>query len=302
MILTQAQNNEKTRFSHLIVYFGENDVVIKTIIPFNNEVTSFKSNYYKLDTLSEGKIIETGGTTEQKTEDKLSIAIASSLYCGTTKAYAIKIGNKDLEAQMSYSKSDIIEMKDAEVLGFVNNLMKTITPLLEDVVFKTYGITTLLLGALGTLATKFNGEIGLASNVVNSGTVADDNIDEVIKLMHDNIDMMELLVPNFQLLNPDFVAGFHLNAKTVDLGVHHGGVTGNVTLEKTGAALSDIKVEIVGTLKNDTTDVLGDYAIIKVKSCKVIVQASGPNVVTQQKVHTFHRGRIDPLDFNPSCS
>ena len=297
MAYTQSQSNEKTRFSHLKVYFGETEAIYKKMVPFNNEVTAFGTNLAYLDTLGEDKIIDTSGDTEQKTAEKLSIATKVALYCGNTKAFAITSGNKDLAAQMSYSKSAILEMKDTEILGFVNNLVKTITPLLEDIVFKTYGITALLLGDLGTLATKFNGEIGHAGVIVHGGTVANDNIDATIKLIHGNIDMMELLLPNFQLLNPDFVTGFNLNAKTIELGVQHGGVIGKVTMEKTGAELEGIKVEIVGTLKNDVTNVVGDYGIIKVKPCTKIVEASGLGVVTQHKVHTFHRGRIETLDF-----
>ena len=188
-------------------------------------------------------------------------------------------------------------MKDTEILGFVNKIVKIITPLLEDVVFKTYGITAVLLGAYSTLATTFNGQIGLVSTIVNSGTVANDNIDATIKLIHGNIGMMGLLLPTFQLLNPNFVTGFNLNAKVVDLGVHHGGVTGNITLESTGEALVDIKVEILDTLKTDTSDLLGNYSIIKIKPCTAIIQVSGRNVVTQKVTHTFHKGRIDTLNF-----
>jgi len=297
MSITQKQSDEKVRFSKFGTYLIEEVLIYKQLVPFNNEAEDFGFNKLKFDELVEGKIIDTSGETEEKTANKLSIAEFCAMYCGTTKAYAIKIGNLDLAAQMSYGKSDVLKMKDTEVLGFVNKLVKTITPLLTDIVFITYGITALKLGALGTLATKFNGEIGHSGLVVHGGTVANDNLNDLIKLMQGNIDMMGLLLPSFQLLHPDFVAGFYLNSRTVELGVRHGGITGNVTLESTGAALADIKVEIVGTLKNVLTDVLGEFAIIKVSPCKAIVQASGAGVKTQQKVHIFHKGRIEELDF-----
>ena len=41
-------------------------------------------------------------------------------------------------------------MKDTEALGIVNIVVKTITPLMDDVVFKLYGITALQLSDLGT--------------------------------------------------------------------------------------------------------------------------------------------------------
>lgn len=297
MALTQKQSDEKARFAKLGIFLIDEVLIYKSLLPFKNEADDFETNYLKFDDLAEGKIIDTSGETEEKTANKLSIAESCALYCGTTRAFAKKIGNLDLAAQMWYSKSDILDMKDTEVLGFVNNLVKTITPLLADIVFKTYGITALQLSDLGTLATTFNGEIGHAGMVIHGATVSNRNLNDVIKLLQGNIEMMSLLLPNFQKLQPDFVAGFNLNSKTIDLGVHHGGVMGKITLETTGAALSDIKVEIVGTLKNDISDVLGEYAIIKVSPCTAIVQASGDGVVMQQKVHTFHRGKIEQLDF-----
>ena len=297
MALTQKQSDEKARFAKFGKFLIDEVLIYKKLVPFKNEADDFATNYLKFDELAEGKVIDTSGETEEKTANKLSIAEFCALYCGTTKAYAKKIGNLDLAAQMSYSKSDILEMKDGEVLGIVNKVVKIITTLLDDVVFKTYGITALQLSDLGALAIKFNGEIGHAGLVIHGATVANSNLNDVIKLLQGGIEMMSLLLPNFLLLYPDFVEGFNLNSKTIDLGVHHGGVTGNITLEKTGEALADIKVEIVGTLKNDTTDLLGNYAIIKVNSSTVMIQASGDGVVTQQKVHTFHRGRIETLDF-----
>jgi len=297
MALTQKQSDEKARFAKFGKFLTDEVLIYKKLVPFKNEADDFATNYLKFDGLAEGKIIDTSGETEEKTANKLSIAEFCALYCGTTKAFAKKIGNLDLAAQMSYSKSDVLDMKDTEILGFVNNLVKTITPLLDDVVFKTYGITVVQLSDLGTLATNFNKVIGHAGLVIHGATVANSNLNKVIKLLQGSIEMMSLLLPNFQLLYPDFVAGFNLNSKTIDLGVHHGGVKGNITLEISGEALNGIKVEIVGTLKNDTTDVLGDYAIIKVYSGTANIQASGDGVKTQQKVHTFHRGRIETLDF-----
>ena len=297
MKYTQSQNDEKTRATKLKTYLIDEVLIYKNLIPFNNEAEDLGTNLTTLDTLFEGKVIETGGITEQKAADKLSIAMTGVILCGATKAYATKIGDKDLMAKMSYSMSDIEDMKDSEILGFVKKIVKIITPLLDDIVYKTYGITAIQLGAYSTLATHFNGQIGLVGTIVNSGTVANDNIDTTIKLIHGNIDMMELLLPTFQLLHPNFVAGFHLNAKTVDLGVHHGGFQGKITLETTGADLEGIKVEIIGTSKADTSDLLGDYSIIKVKPCTAIIQISGPKVVTQKITHTFHKGVIDTLDF-----
>ncbi len=297
MSITQKQSDEKVRFTKFGTYLKDELLVYKLLLPFKNEAEEYETNYLKFDDIAEGKIINTSGETEEKLDNKEAIAKFCALYCGTTRAYALKIDNKDLAAQMFYSKSDIMKMKDGEVLGFVNKVVKIITPLLTDIVFMTYGITALKLGALGTLAINFNKEIGHSGLVVHGGTVANDNLNDLIKLMQGNIDMMDLLLPNFQESHPDFVAGFHLNSKTIDLGVRHGGVTGNITLETTGEALADIKVEIVGTEKNDITDVMGDYGIIKVSPCKAMVQASGAGVKTQQKVHTFHKGRIEGLDF-----
>ena len=67
-----------------------------------------------------------------------------------------------------------------------------------------------MLSDLGTLATNFNKEIGHSGLVFHGAMGANDNLNDLIKLIQGNIDMMDLLLPNFQVSHPDFVAGFHL--------------------------------------------------------------------------------------------
>ena len=295
-MLTQTQSNETARFNKMGIFFGKQSTVIATYEPFQTQVTGFVIDLAYLNSLTPGKNTVATGVTDGKTLDKETIAISLSHVCQKTRAFAIVTGNTMLMAQMKASKSSILAMKETDIMGYVTTIVGLVTPLLTLPLFIPYGITTASLAATTTLSVTYNGLIGKASEDESSNAIANDKIDVQIKKMQLEKDTMDLLLSEFQVANPDFVAGYKLNSKTINIGVHHSGITGFVTDSVTHAGIGDAVVQLAGTQKIDLTNLLGEYSIVVVAPKLYTVTVTALGYITQSKVFKIERGVISEFD------
>ena len=296
-MLTQIQSNEVAKFNKMGIYFSNQSAIVDTYEPFETEVTAFAADLVILNGFVPDKNATAVGTTDQKSLDKVKIATKLSQVCQKTKAYAIVTGNTTLQAQMNATKSDIIKMKETDIMGYVTTIVKLVTPLLTLALFIPYGITTASLGAITTLSISYNGLIGKASVDESGNAVANDKIDAQITKMQLEKETMDLLVSEFMTLNPDFVAGYLLNTKTINIGVHHTGVFGKITDKETEIGLGDAIVVLEGTKKIVLGNLLGEYTISTVPPKLYTVTANVLGYVPQSKVFKIQRGAILELDF-----
>ena len=298
-MLTQAQSNEEARFNKMGIFLGltSSATIIATYPPFLTQSSAFIIDLAYLNSLTPGKNADASGVTDGKTEDKLAIAVSLSQVCQKTKAYAIVTGNTMLKAQMQASKSSILKMKDSDIMGYVTTIVNLITPLLALPLFTPYGITAAYLATITTASVSYNGLIGQASVDESGNAIANDNIDTQIKKMQLEKDTMDLLLSGFLPTYPDFIAGFKLNSKTINIGVHHNGVKGLITDSITGVGVGDAVVEMVGTEKITIGDLLGNYSITIVPPKLYTITVTAIGYVTQSKVVKIIRGQIIELDF-----
>ena len=219
-MLNLNQSNEYRRFSRLGGFFlvPANATIIATFGPFGDEVVLYQTHFGILDGLIPDKGALTTGVTEGKTVLRDGIAKVMGLVCGKTRVFAMKTGNTVLEAAVTVTESDILRLKEADILPFVTNTIATITPFLTNVLYTPYGVTTALLATQMTNATSYNGLIGAAGGIITTDKIANDNINRAIKVLQTDLKTFDLLIDDFEVTNPNFVTGYHSNAAAEHVG------------------------------------------------------------------------------------
>jgi len=298
-MLNLDQSNEYRRFVQLDNLFGlsTNKPIFEPYLPFKQNVAIFTGHFIDFDKLIPDKGVLTTGLTEGKLEIKEGLAKAFALICSKTKEFALKSDNTSLEAEMNVTESDIIHMKEADILPFVSNTIDTITPFLTNVAYIPYGITAIFLATQFTNATNFNDQIGAARAIIITDNIANKNINKAIKVLQTDLNSFDLLINQFLDTNPNFVAEYHKNATIIHTGIHHSGIQGKVTEAETGVVIFGATIRIIGLTKVAVTNLLGNYSIISVQAKDYQIQVGAPGFVSQTVIHHIFSGSIGVLNF-----
>ena len=298
-MLNLNQSDEYRRFSRLSIFFGmpANVTIIGTFVPFEEDVALYQTHFGILDGLIPNKGALSTGMTGGKTLLKDGIAKVMGLVCGKTKVFAIKTGNTELEAAVNVTESDILRMKEADLLPFVINTNAAITPFLTNILYTPYGVTAAILAAQLTKANSYNSLIGAAGVIITTDKIANKNINAAIKVLQTDLKTFDLLIDDFDVTYPNFVEGYHSNAMVQHVGIHHSGIEGTVTDKLTGAVIFGATIRIIGLTKSSSTSLLGKYLISPVAPKDYQVQVSAPGYVTITVVHHIFSGAIGVLDF-----
>jgi hypothetical protein len=299
-MLTLLQSQEYTRAKTLGKFFAANDTITPTFAPFDDEVDKFNLNVGLFDDLIPNKDnVSTVFTTEK---DGFQHATATGLAAvgKKTRSYAITNGLTELAGQMNFTADDVMNKKDADVLGFAQSVQTLVTPLLAVTAFGPYNITAATLDAIITNATSFNGLIGQAKGTASLNTAANADINGVIDDIHVNIDHFGLLVDEFAVPFPDFVTGYFINSAREETGVHHSGIKGTVTSKATGLPLENITITLSAegkATKIAVTSLTGVYSLIGLRAGDYTMTVSGEGVVTQTSIQHIFKGKVLEVDF-----
>ncbi len=298
-MLNLGQSNEYRRFKSLDDLFNlpSSVVVINTFTPFKDEVVIYHSDFIKLDLLIPNKGALSTGVTTEKFVDKEKIAKEMGLICKKAKAFAIKTGDNILEVAVNVSVSEILRKKEADVLPFVINIIAAVNPFITNVLFIPYGITSVKLATQLANATTYNASIGVAGSIIKTSDIANKNINSAIKVLQTSLHTFDLLIDEFEVVNPDFVASYHLNAEAQHIGIHHSGVYGVVTDVATGEPIYGATIKILGAAKSATTDLLGKYEMSPVGTKIYQLEVTVPGYVSQIVIHHIFTGVIGVRNF-----
>jgi hypothetical protein len=297
-MLNDDQSREYNRFQKMFNFFGENTTVFSTFPPFASEVADFNTNFGDLQSYVPQKDASGKGITIGKKDLKTDISNETSDLCSTVAAYAVTYGNTDLASQMNHNKSYIYKQKDADILGFVTKVTNAITPLLTDPNFTPYGITADTLAAIVADATTFNGNIGQASLVDEGSAAANVEINKIIGLLEANNKQFDRLINNFSKKNSTFVTTYHLASAVDNSGIHHSGFEGNITDATTGNPLANVLINLLNTLKTTTTDLLGNYELIRIPPGNYQVTFSASGKTSKTIILHVTRGRIATMNIS----
>jgi len=275
----------------------ENVITIGKFLPFKEHADIYSEHFYALDILIPDKGQLTNGITNGKIEIRDGIAREMSLIFGKTRVFAIKTDNTELETAMSVTETDILQLKEVDVLPLVVNAIEIITPYLTNIEYIPYKVTAAILATQLTNANNFNDKIGSARSVIVSDSIANKNINTALKVLHKDFNIFDLMINEFAATKPNFVAEYHKNATIVHTGVHHSGIKGTVTEAETEAVIYGATIKIIDEPKMSTTNLFGKYIITPVRPKDYQIQVGAPGYVTQTVVHHIYSGVIGQLDF-----
>ena len=292
--MNAEQSREYTRSRELSKFLIQNEETCALLPPFSKVREEMLANNTSLNKYTPIKTINGKGVTKEKGTLKTEVATEVNSICKMTTSYAVTTGDKALANSVKYRTSDVIRLKDSEVLGLVNGLVSVITPLLDKPEFKDYTITQDTLKRVTDLATAFDNSIGEANIIDSNTSIAGKNIDSILKDIRGNVTQFNLLIDWFENNHPDFVTGYRTAAAIDQTGIHHSGVRGIITNSLTGELVEDATVILQG--KKNTKSTLsgedGDFEISKFRAgkCKLII--STPGYDSQTIPVTILRGKI----------
>ena len=276
-MLNEMQSRNYNRCQKLFMYLTDHTTVFSTYTPFNKEKQTFDLNFDMFkDYISQKHTDGTTVTSIQK-ELKSKIGLQVANICATATVYAEQYNNPTLAAQVCYTKSDIIKLKDADVYTLVQSMVNALFPYLTDTHFMEYDITQEMLDAAMTNATAFRNNIGKGTVIDNGGSIANQKINEVIKQLDKNVKTFDRLINRFAATHPDFVAGYRINATLESASTRRTGIEGTITDAASGKTIANALVVVVGKNKEAVTDGMGNYAIISMYGgeYEIAVSATG---------------------------
>ena len=298
--LNDVQAREYNRALALNLCLTEESKTIKLYPPFNEVAEAFFINTQTLVNLVPTKESNGGTITGNKATLKQTIATNANIICTRTTAYAVKIGDTDLQAAVYKSMSAILELKDADVVSFVTRLTGTVSPLLANEDFLPYAVTETMLNGLTTDATTYKNSIGKASFADSKSSAASDAIDKVLKAIRENIVQFNLLLNFFNDKYPAFVKEY-LKAIAIDYSnIHHSGIKGIVINSATEQPVENVVIILKGKLKTKTI-ITGDdgvYHIISFRPGKCKLTITAPGHESQVVDVTIIRGKTLELNIS----
>jgi hypothetical protein len=112
------------------------------------------------------------------------------------------------------------------------------------------------------------------------------------------IDSMYKLVNSYfkNTENNDLIDELALAKQIIRTGIHHTGIQGTVT--QNGQPQTHATISIIGTTKAATTNLNGQYNLIKVLAKTYIIQAQNQNGDTASITQKLKRGQVITLDFD----
>jgi len=185
--ITLAQSDEINKYTGFRTLFKNNATQVGLLPTFSARTTIFDSHLTDLETAIISKNVTSTGATIDKNMKKRAVAVYYEDVCQLTRNFAIDAGNNDLAKNINFTENSIFHLKDIDVYPQIVAINKTITPFLNDTVFKTYKITALTLTDGLVLAEDFRDYLHTNTNILHGKSVAGKSIDALlIPLRADN--------------------------------------------------------------------------------------------------------------------
>ena len=185
--ITLAQSDEINKYLGFRALFKNNATQVGLLPTFATRATIFESHLTDLEKAIISKNITSTGATIDKNLKKRAVAVYYEDKCQLTRNFAIDAGNNDLAKNINFTENSIFHLKDIEVYPQIVAINNTITPFLNDLVYKTYNITALTLSDGLALAADFRDYLHTNTNILHGKSVAGKSIDALlIPLRADN--------------------------------------------------------------------------------------------------------------------
>jgi hypothetical protein len=293
--MTNLQRDKLDACNRVDAFNTNNENAIKTIAEYAAEQTIFANTLLSINTALQS----------QQTAARMKAA------------FVISLKNQMANTLVKYLERAVVKATQIGDLDLANNLNKPVTYITKATknvaIAKANDLRDLLNNNLATLTNLTKQDIDEISDAIAAYNAQKDQpqinqqqrkatgtnpLPSLFKTAFKAIDSMYKLV-NSYLKNTDdnnLVDELALAKQIIRTGIHHTGIQGTVT--QNGQPQINATISIIGTTKAATTNLNGEYNLIKVLAKTYIIQAQNENGDTASTTKKLKRGQILTLDFD----
>ena len=296
--LNADQARQLDRFQTTENLCNKNSDKYAILKPFQKQVRLLSVNNKKINSYIPARSGNGEGATEEKRDRKADIATSVNGICSLVIPYALDIEDSELYNAVNFTTTDVIDLRDVAVLGFVTTLVGVITPLLSNPDFADYPVTVEELNALTENANTFNDSLGDNKMIDKDSSIASKNIDTLLAANRLIIAKLNKLINYFETKDPDFVESYRKAAALNNTGIHHSGIRGIIINSSTEQPIESVTIILTGktNIKNTATDSSGAWQIIKFIPGKCSLTISAPGYQSRTIEVTIIRSKIIELN------
>jgi hypothetical protein len=241
------------------VHLNDNASIIAANVAFVSAFNNFKTKVAAvISTTQLTDLALTGLAVTKKTSKQELCALAADI-AGVVYAFADATGNATLKAEVDYSLSDLLKMKDSLVAPRCQNIYaKTVE---NKAALGDYGITNAMLTALQAAITGYTETIPKPRAAVSNRKTLNANIVQLFKEIDSILlNQMDKLIVTFRTANPDFVETYFNVRLITDPAVTATQLKGVVTKASDGSPVKVATVTVVELGKTAKTKSNGEYS------------------------------------------
>lgn len=236
----------------------DNSGILSEIVAFQTAVNQFKAISAQILETEQFRNMPLTGITLDKSADRTHLCKLVTNIAGFIYAYAAVSKNETLKAEVNFSHSKFLQMREDQLVHNSQNVHDLgITNLAA---LKDYGVTQAKLDELQSAIDAFKDsmpkprtakgqKITLTSNEAGLFEQADDIL----------LNQMDLLISNFESAHPDFVKNYREARKIKDPAITKTQLKGTVTNKSDGMPVKNAAVTVVELNLTTQTNSAGEY-------------------------------------------
>lgn len=239
-------------------HLNDGAAIIAANVAFVSAFNNFKAKVASVVGTQQLTDLAITGFAVTKKATKQDMCSPAAEIAGVVFAFADATGNEQLKAEVDYSLSDLLKLKDSLVAQRCQNIHDK--ALENKDALKDYGITAVMLTDLQSKTNSYTETIPKPRAAVSNRTTLNANIVQLFK----DIDaillkQMDKLIVTFRATNPDFVSTYFNLRRITDPAVTATQFKGVVTDASDGTPIKDATVTIVELSKTAKTKASGEY-------------------------------------------
>ena len=201
--MNKVNEDKMSMFYALMQVLDKHNATWTGLVPFKNAHTELAANIASIENATQKQETNLKGFAEDKRTKKekmvkLTLSIAQGVY-----AYAVDEGDAVLQAKSDYSRSDLMQTRDAVIAQTCQNIHDLANAAIADL--GAYGIVAADLTAQQTAIDKYTATVGSprAALAERKGATAEINalVKDSMKILTKRMDKM---MPEFEESHPNF--------------------------------------------------------------------------------------------------
>lgn len=241
------------------VHLDDNASIIAANTAFQTAFNNFKTKVAGVVSTTQLTDLALTGLSVSKKTSKQGMCQLAADIAGIVYAFADATGNSALKAEVDYSLSDLLKVKDSLVAPRCQNIHDKAVE--NKAALADYGITNAMVTALQAAINSYTETIPKPRAAVSNRKTLNANIVQLFKEIDAILlNQMDKLVITFRTAHPDFVSTYFNVRRITDPAVTATQLKGVVTSAADGSAIKDATVTIVELAKTAKTKSNGTYS------------------------------------------